>query len=49
MQTKSESLFEAFLNHHDLTWEKVSVDTSVPQSFRPDYLVRIGKHDLVFE
>jgi hypothetical protein len=45
MKTKSEELFENFLQANNLQFEKIKEDTTP----RPDYLVSIGDLKLVFE
>ena len=45
LKTKSEELFENYLNRNGLVFEKIEEDTSP----RPDYLVHIGNLDLIFE
>jgi hypothetical protein len=45
MKTKSEDLFERFLEANNVLFEKIKEDTSP----RPDYLVSTGDLKLVFE
>jgi hypothetical protein len=45
MKTKSEELFERFLEANKVPFEKIKEDTTP----RPDYLVSIGELKLVFE
>lgn len=45
MKTKSEELFERFLEAHNVPFEKIKVDTT----HRPDYSVSIADRKLVFE
>ncbi len=45
MKTKSEDLFERFLQANNVQFEKIKEDTTP----RPDYLVSIGDLKLVFE
>src|SRR5437016_3782282 len=45
MKTKSEQVFEDFLNQNALSFEKIEEDTSP----RPDYRVRTGALELIFE
>lgn len=45
MKTKSEGVFESFLTLNNLAFKKIKEDTSS----RPDYLVRIGNCEVIFE
>jgi hypothetical protein len=45
MRTKSETLFEKFLDDNTVAFEKVEEDTTP----RPDYLVSIGDLKIIFE
>ena len=45
MKTKSEELFESFLEANNVPFEKIKEDTTP----RPDYLVSVGDLKLVFE
>jgi len=45
MKTKSEELFESFLDRNKLAFEKVQEDTTP----RPDYLVSVGDTKIIFE
>jgi hypothetical protein len=45
MRTKSEEVFEKFLDDNNLTFEKIEEDTTP----RPDYLVSVGNTKIIFE
>jgi hypothetical protein len=45
MRTKSEELFEKFLDDNNLAFEKIKEDTTP----RPDYLVSVGNTKIIFE
>jgi len=45
VRTKSEELFEKFLDDGNLAFEKIKEDTTP----RPDYLVSVGNAKIIFE
>ena len=45
MRTKSEALFEKFLDDNNLAFEEIKEDTTS----RPDYLVSVGNAKIIFE
>jgi len=52
MKTKSEELFESFLNQNNVPFKKIKEETSQIEeetSHRPDYLVYVSNLQLVFE
>jgi hypothetical protein len=42
-------VFEGFLTLNGLAWEKIQVETSPAESYRPDYLVHAAGCELIFE
>ncbi len=48
MKTKSEEIFENFLNLNNLPFEKIE-EVSTKGAHRPDYLVTVGNAKLMFE
>ena len=48
MKTKSEELFETFLNLNNLSFQKIE-EVLVKGARRPDYLVEVGKSQVMFE
>ncbi len=48
MKTKSEEIFENFLNLNNLSFEKIE-EVLVKGAHRPDYLVQVGNGQIVFE
>ncbi|MCX6632987.1 MAG: hypothetical protein NTW28_35780 [Candidatus Solibacter sp.] len=48
MKTKSEQLFETFLNANNVQFEKIE-ELKEKGAYRPDYLVTLGNLQLVFE
>lgn len=48
MKTKSEEVFEAFLVANNIHFEKIE-EVREKATYRPDYLVTVGSHQLVIE